>query len=347
MAPRGYELLRERALLNFETLLTLWKIDYQVIGKDEYDFLSPTRSEDTNLGACRFNVAKGIGSDFAGIAFSKSEFEAIGLGFDKEDFAGFTAYGETNTSFDIIGLCQRVHHLNSYSEAATRLKSDLDQVDGGNVNTSYLAGQIAERHAAREVQREKMRLIADRQWRYARDVKGTIGENYLNSRDIYMQDYDFEPNMKFNGKVFNSELSLYIPAVIFKVSEKPDGELRAIHRIWIAADGSRKARLNENKKALGSIEGCGIWFGVPDKTLYICEGPEEALHVKYSFNRKFVVSTVYATNFHNLKIPVGVEKVFIVPDIDDAGLVAATKANKEYSKQCGFVKIIRGKTWQK
>lgn len=340
-AHKGYELLKERALINFETLLALWKIEYQIIGDSEYDFLSPTR-RDTSFGACRFNVSKGIGADFAGIKFSKGEYESIGMGFSKEDFAGFSQYGESNPNFDIIGLTQRIHSIDSYSKAAERLKADLDKIDGGNVDTAYLAGQAALRHAQREAQREKMRGIASRMWNYCKDIKGTIGENYLHSRGIYMQDHDIEPNMKFNAKVFNGELNIYIPAILFKVSDKPDGELRAIHRIWIARDGSRKARLQENKKAIGSVQGCGIWLGTPCDILYICEGPEEALSVRVGFERKFVVSTVYSTNYHGLKIPECVKTVFLVPDKDEAGMSACVKAEIEYKKQGKTIKIHPG-----
>lgn len=334
-----YDFLKERALIHFEMLLALWKIDYQCIGENEYDFLSPTR-EDTNFGACRFNVAKGIGADFAGMRYGKSEFEQIGSGFSRDDFSGFTEYGASNPNFDIIGLSQRIHNISTYSEAAQRLKQDLDQIDGGNVDTAYLSGQIALRHEQREIQRQKMRDIASRYWRYCRDIKNTIGETYLNSRGIYMQDHDIEPSMKFNNRVFNQELQLYIPAVIFKVSDKPDGNLLAVHRIWISRDGTRKARLEENKKAVGSIQGNGIWFGAPDKTLYVCEGPEEALTIRLVHNRKFVVSTVYSTNYHNLTIPEYVENVFLVPDADPAGLSAAAKAEVEYSRQNKKVKTI-------
>lgn len=341
MAPRGYELLRERALIHFESLLAVWKIDYVTIGKDEYDFLSPTRKEDKSFGACRFNCAKGIGADFAGLSYSRQEFERVGQGFSREDFAGFTEFGEARNTFDIIGLTQRIHDIDSYWRAADRLKKDLDNIDGGNFDNSFLAGQIAERQAAREAQKEKMRLIADRQWKYGRDIKGTIGETYLNSRNIWLQDHDIEPNMKFNGKVFNAELVKYIPAVLFKVSASLEGELKAIHRVWIAADGSRKARLTENKKALGSIEGNGIWFGTPHEVLYVCEGPEEGLTIKYVMEKNFVVSTVYATNYHNLTIPDIVKLVILVPDEDPAGLTAAGKAHTAYSKQNKKVVIHR------
>lgn len=334
MAQGKYDLLKERALCHFETLLAFNKIDYIKIGPNEYDFLSPTRKSDTNFGACRFNVAKGIGADFAGISFSKLEFERVGAGFTREDFAGFSEFGETSNNFDIIGLYQRIRGKNSYSEAAQALKEDLEKIDGGKVDNAALLEQISIRHERTRLQREKMQGIALKSWNYCKDIKGTIGENYLNSRGIYLQDWDDEPNMRFHGKIYNSELKMPIPAVIFKVSDKPDGELNAIHRVWIARDGSRKARLDENKKAIGRVEGSGIWFGKPNKMLFVCEGPEEALAMRYQGNYDFAVSTVYSTNFHALKIPDYVEKIILVYDNDSAGKSAGAKALKEYSKVC-------------
>lgn len=340
MAQSKYELLKERALNNFEALLTINKIDYIKIGPNEYDFLSPTRKEDTNFGACRFNVAKGIGADFAGISFTKQELERVGAGFSREDFAGFSEFGETKNSFDVIGLYQRIRGANSYSEAAQALKEDLEKIDGGNVNTAELHKQIALRHEQTRLQREKMQGVALRGWKYCRDIKGTIGETYLNSRGIYMQDYDIEPNLKFHPKIFNTELGIPIPAVVFKISHAPNSELTGIHRIWIAKDGSRKARLEENKKAIGTVNGNGIWLGTPDKVLWITEGPENALDLLFVGRRKFVVSTVYGTNYDKLTIPGCVHTVVLVPDVDDPGLNATAKAFKAYSKQNKQVRIL-------
>lgn len=329
-------LLKERALINFEVLLVLWGVDWQKVGANEYDFLSPTRSNDTSFGACRFNISKGIGSDFAGISYSKAQYEQVGLGFTKEDFAGFSQYGESNPSFDVIGLCQRIHNISSYSEATQRLKQDLDKIDGGKVNIVQLAEQAAIRHERAKLQKEKMRQIAERTWKYCQDVQGTIGETYLNSRNIFLS--QTEPNMKFHYKIFNRELNMYIPALIFKLSQSPDNDLKAVHRIWIALDGTRKARLEDNKKAIGSIEGNGIWFGTPCDKLYVCEGPEEALSTRM-LGGQFVVSTVYANNYHNLNIPECVTTAVLVPDRDEAGMSAVIKAEKEYKNQGKKVKI--------
>lgn len=338
MAQIDYQLLKERALSNFETLLILWDVDFIKVTDNEYDFLSPTRSNDTQFGACRFNVRKGIGSDFAGVSYSKKEYEQVGLGFSKKDFAGFSQYGEVSTSFDAIGLCQRIHDIGTYPEAARRLEQDLNSIDGGNINAAQLAEKAAIRHEQHKLQQAKMLQISERIWSKCQDVKGTIAERYLNSRGIELS--EVEPNMKFHSKIFNRELNLYIPAVIFKVSKEPSSSLTAVHRIWIAKDGSRKAKLDENKKAIGSVEGNGIWLGSPCEKLYVAEGPENSLDLRFRGKRQFVVSTVYSTNFHNLTIPDYVGTVVLVPDTDKAGIHSAVKADRAYRAQGKEVKIF-------
>lgn len=335
-----YALLKERALANFDLLINYWKLEYIKIGDNEYDFLSPTRA-DNNFGACRFNVAKGYGADFAGVSFSKKEYESIGKGFCREDFAGFTEYGQTRNGFDIIGLCQRIHNRNSYQEAAELLKQQLIEISQNAQILEITKEDIDKRYKEIEARKAKTLEWANKAWKYSQSFKNTLAEKYLNSRGIFLQAWENEPNIKFHPKIYNKEIEKTVPCVLFKVSNSPNGELRAIHRIWIALDGSRKAKLSNPKMALGSIEGGAIWFGDPCEKLYIAEGPEEALNIKYNFQRNFVCSTVYATNFHNLIIPSYVTEVVLCPDDcdDGAGKESAIKAIKAYTKQNKKIKM--------
>lgn len=334
----NYDLLKERALVSFELLLVKWGLHYNKIGEYEYDFLSPTRKEDRNLGACRFNIRKGIGADFAGVDISESRLNSLGKGFTRNDLAGFTRFGETKNSFDVIGLVQRIYSFDSYSEAARKLKDELDILDNGKVDKKELLTQMIKREAEIEARRGKSLAQAAKAWSYCVPIFGTIAETYLESRGIKVTLN--EPNMKFHPRIYNVELSCFIPCVVFKISKTHDGDLRGIHRIWIAKDGSRKAKLQENKKAIGTVSGNGIWFGGPDKVLYICEGPEEALTIKYVIGKRYVVSTVYSTNYHALQIPDYVSRVILVYDDDKAGEQAVAKADIEYRKQNKEVKVI-------
>jgi len=322
--------LKERALANFELLLAYWKIDYQKITPYEYDFINPTR-EDHDFGACRFNIQKGIGADFAGTNFTKEDFARIGDGFDKSDFAGVVSETneQTNWGFDIIGLCQRLHAVNSYREAAKLLEKHLKEIAKDTNFIQVTNEHIEKRKKELEERRKKNIEKAHIIWNLGRSIKNTPAEIYLNNRGIYLD--ELEPDMAFHHRIYNAELKAYIPTLLFKVRDKPNGEHVATHRIYLTKDG-KKAPVDEVKMAVGSVLGNAIWFGTKGDILYIAEGPETALAVK-CLGMPFVASTVNAANFSNLTIPKYVEKVILLPDRDKAGHSALQKAIKAYRLQ--------------
>jgi hypothetical protein len=330
-----YAQLKERALVNFEHLLDFWKINYVQINTNEYDFINPTR-KDNNYGACRFNIAKGTGADFTGSGFTSSDFQSIGPGFTKEDFAGFTRGDNNNWGFDIIGLCQRIHGLDAYSDAAKMLRDNLRDLK----NTVRLKRADPKAYEQREHKRSEQRLkilkSAERTWNLCEEFPLTFGDGYLRARKIFIRD---EYNMRFHAKIYNSELKANIPALLFKVQKAPDDRLVAIHRIYISKDGKSKAKIENPKMALGSIQNAGIWFGRPGPELCIVEGPENALSIRV-LGYPFVVCTINATNFSNLAIPSYVNKVILMPDPDEAGKQAALKAIKSYGRKGTDIKLV-------
>lgn len=326
----NYAALREQALANFELLLTFWKLDYKKISSTEYDFLNPTR-KDSNFGACRFNIQKGLGADFAKHTYTDSEFKSFGKGFDANDFASFSQYGEINSGFDIIGLTQRLYNLNTYQEASKALENVLKKLSEDNDLIKITQAQIDKREQEIKEGKQKRLDYANKLWKHARDITGTPGATYFEFRGILGVT---EPSIKFHYNVWNTELKIHIPCIVFKVSKDIDSELQAAHRIYISKCGTRKAYLKESKLALGEIKQGAIWFGEPDLKLYVAEGPEEALSIRYGFEKKFVCSTVYSNNFHNIIIPPYVDTIVLCPDDMDsgAGKESALKAISKYSK---------------
>lgn len=330
-----YEALKERALINFDHLLNLWQIEYTKINDIEYDFINPTR-KDTNHGACRFNVAKGTGADFAGTGFTSADYQSIGPGFTKEDFAGITRGNSDNWGFDIIGLCQRLHGLNTYQDAAAMLKHQLTDLNSKiDLNKVDPGAKEAREHKKLEYNLKTLKS-AERAWSLCVPYYKSLGNNYLKSRNIHLPG---EQNIKFHEKIYNTELKTNIPALLFKVSVLPETPLVAIHRIYVAKDGSRKAHVKSQKMALGSIKGAGIWFGIPGPELCIVEGPENALSIRV-LGYPFVVCSINATNFSNLSIPVYVKKIILFPDPDEAGKNSAGKAIKAYAKDERLLKLV-------
>lgn len=326
----NYIAVREQALANFELLLNFWKIEYKKISPTEYDFKNPTRN-DANFGACRFNIEKGYGADFAKHTFSDSDFKAFGKGFTASDFASFSEYGEINSGFDIIGLTQRIYNLSTYSKASEALEAILKKLSEDHALIEITKDQIAQREQKIQQDKQKRFDYANKLWNISRPIKNTLGSVYFEHRAIIGVD---EPSIRFHYNVWNAELKLNIPCIVFKVSKSPESDLQAAHRIYIARDGTRKAYLKEAKLALGEIKQGAIWFGKPSSKLYIAEGPEEALNIKYNFDMDFVCSTVYSNNFHNIIIPDYVSEIVLCPDDCDsgAGKEAALKAISKYKK---------------
>ena len=320
--------IRETALFNAVILFKFWKLDYQQINNDEYDFLNPLR-KDKNFGACRFNIKKGVGADFTGYAFSSEDYSQIGQGFNKEDFSSTKDQKYANFGFDIIGLCQRLHKCASYTEAAKLLSFQLQELSKKELVVVPRIDSADKRVESKKLEADKKLKIARKTWEICSPIKNTLGDTYLKSRKIYLKEN--QENIRYHSKILNMELKKTIPALLFKVQKSPDGSLQAIHRIYLRPDGQGKADVKMPKMALCNIKGCGIWFGEKNKVLCIVEGPENALSI-LSLGYDFVVSTIDASNFSNLTIPECVRKIVLMPDGDKAGVESAKKAKEEYEK---------------
>jgi len=322
------QLLLEKANANVELLFQHWGVEYEKITPEEYDFKNPTR-KDEHHGACRFNCKKGVGNDFTGQSFTESDWRRVGVGLTKNDFANSSDTNSLGSGFNLIVMCQRLYNLDTYRSAATLLARHLDDIaKETSIRIPNLSDVIAAQRDRDELVKKKL-ATAKRAWSLCQPIEGTLGEKYLQSRSILLKNYP--ESMRFFPRLMNYELRTTLPALVFKASRSPTGDLEAIHRIYLKPDGSGKAEVNNAKLALGSIKGLGLWFGDENDTLCIVEGPENALSI-LSLGFSFVVSTINAPNFSNLTIPPYVSNIRLFPDGDDAGVKSANKAFDIYSK---------------
>lgn len=337
---QNFFLLKEKANTNILVLFEYWGLTYTKINDDEYDFINPTR-KDTNFGACRYNIAKGLGADFAGTSFTEFDYLQVGLGFSREDFIGFQGGQSTNIGFDVIGLVQRLFTCSSYTDAAKLLDKQLSDIKSKVGLQEISLEQITKKQYEREQQSLKKISIAKRTWSICIPIQKTLGETYLNSRMIFLEQN--EASLKYHPKVWNQELKSTCPALILKCSNSCTSTLRAIHRIYITPQGFKNSNLKNPKMVLGNIKGLGIWFSqeklssdaTPQHNKYtticIAEGPENALSIR-SLGYELVVSTIDAANFANITIPDNIQEILLFPDSDQAGEIAAEKAYKAYNK---------------
>jgi hypothetical protein len=318
-AMSKYDELKEQALINLDLLLNYWQVEYEQITSKEYDIKAVWRNDD-NLGSCRFNVEKGRGADFAASGLAAEDCTQLGAAFTKDDF-------HDPNRFDVIGLCQLVNGLNSRAEAADTLTLHLAELDKVYQFKKATRQEIEERLKLRQQARERNRWYATKTWKLAQRFEGTIGDKYLRSRGISING---EPNIKFLHRVHNKELNDFFPCLIFKVSQWPDSDLAAIHRIYLDRAGN-KLRCENPKIALGSVAGNAIWLGTPGEQLCIAEGPENALSIR-CLGYSFVASSVNASNFSGLVIPGYVKEIILFPDADAAGRANAEKAVQKYKR---------------
>ncbi len=108
-------------------------------------------------------------------------------------------------------------------------------------------------------------------------IKGTLGETYLKRRGLFVPD---GVDLRFHPRCPRGQDR--VPAMIAPMRSIATGEITAIHRTYIAPDGS-KAKLHEDdkaKKMLGRAAGAAVMldgFDTVTGGLFISEGIENGL----------------------------------------------------------------------
>lgn len=342
-----YALLTQNAIEYIEQLLDFWKIPWQKGSTSpEYNLLAVWRG-DRHFGSCSFNINKNKGNDFARDNYiPESDYKMLGGNFTKED------YTVERGSFNLIGLVARVYELdpiNDYHKAARLLREDLAAI-GASFNKDELELRAQHRIKVQKEHAARQLGYAETLWRIGKDIKESPGEIYLNERGIFLEQLDefaidvafLEPNMKFVRLCRDAPIPYgrLRPTIVFKISNKLDGELKAVHRIFLSNDHKTKADMPEPKKLLGEgISGNAIWFGEKDKDLYVAEGPEDALSLRFAFRFKHVISTISAGLMPHVPIPRYVKRLIVCVDPDDAGVKAGAQL-AERASQCGVSVVV-------
>jgi putative DNA primase/helicase len=112
---------------------------------------------------------------------------------------------------------------------------------------------------------EKRRQRAFQLWSEAKAVSCTLAQTYFEQhRDIVLDWALLHTAIRFHPRLWCSERDGYYPAILFRVSDAYDGELKTLHRLYLGEDGG-KAKIASPKKAYGEYGGGAIWFGTPQE----------------------------------------------------------------------------------
>ncbi len=220
------------------------------------------------------------------------------------DFLGITAGdpGSRKASKGGRGSKAAAGVNEAQEEPLPALHPDTDEVSTDNTVT-------AAEHT------EKTRQRALRLWTEAQAITGTLAQTYFEQHRSIVLDWQLLHNsVRFHPSLWCSEREGRYPAILFRVSESPDGELMTVHRLYLGEDGG-KAKIQEPKKAYCDFKGGAIWFGKPleNGELVKAEGPENAL-VCFMAGRPFVASAIGGANLKNVVAPPAVKSTLIAGD---------------------------------
>jgi hypothetical protein len=173
-------------------------------------------------------------------------------------------------------------------------------------------------------------------WQAALPAQGSLVETYLASRGISLpspESLRFSPALKHpSGTIW--------PAMIALVTNGVDGTPLAIHRTFLAPNGSGKAPVKPAKMMLGKCRGDAVRLGEPSVPLLIAEGIETALS-GMQMNGCSVWAALSTSGLRSLDLPEDLADIIILADGDDAGEAAALDCGRRWKQEGRRVRIAR------
>ena len=162
------------------------------------------------------------------------------------------------------------------------------------------------------------------------DRSALLAHRYFESRglpppraeDEVDSELRFVPSLSYFHEQEGETIRDHFPAIVALV-RNVEGNVRAVHRIYLARDGFGKAPVPAAKKMMGkpdivSLQGCSVHLGRPGPVLGTAEGIETAWAVR-AFTGFKVWPAVNSTLLRQWVPPKGVQGVHIFGDKDRSG----------------------------
>jgi hypothetical protein len=114
----------------------------------------------------------------------------------------------------------------------------------------------------------------------------------------------------------------------------------AVHRTYLARDGSGKAPVEPNKMMLGPCRGGAVRLGDPAAVLMVGEGIETCLAAMQATGNA-AWAALSTSGLRSLDLPDEVRDVIVLADGDDPGEAAAQDCARRWKRQGLKVRIAR------
>jgi putative DNA primase/helicase len=151
-------------------------------------------------------------------------------------------------------------------------------------------------------------------WEHALPARGTVVDAYLRSRGLGSVT---TPELRWLPTHRHKPTGALWPVMIAAVRDAA-GALRAVHRTYLARDGSAKAQLGEPRMTLGNPKGCAVHLSPADAAMVVAEGIETAIAAGLLFDLP-AWACVSAGGLEAVSLPAVVRSVLIAADHDVRG----------------------------
>jgi putative DNA primase/helicase len=190
---------------------------------------------------------------------------------------------------------------------------------------------------ARERQR-KIALAAD-MWAESYPATGTLVESYLRSRDIRLPVPPVIRMLGMHSAYGRHPTGARRSQMIARVEHVEHGPV-AVHRTFLAIDGSCKASLDPVRTSHGPVGGAAVRLAPAAPILAVSEGIETGLSYMQATETP-TWAALSARGIRALVLPENVQEVVIAADPDPVGIMAAHAAARRWISEGRRVSIAR------
>jgi hypothetical protein len=224
---------------------------------------------------------------------------------------------------DLLDVIREVRGLNDFFDVAKEARHFLSLPHPEPRKNFPLRGHVPSGSAE----------AARRLWAISKPIPGTIAEIYLRRRAIaHCRDLT---NLRFHPRCFyrpdESSAPDSWPAMIAAVTDHC-GKITGVHRTWLARDGSGKAPIATQRKAMGDLLGNAVRFGPPAEIMAVGEGVETMLSLRTVLPKMTVAAALSAAHLAAFLFPPSLRRLYIARDNDAAGDAARDRLIERANK---------------
>jgi putative DNA primase/helicase len=186
----------------------------------------------------------------------------------------------------------------------------------------------------KDLSSQRKSIYARKIWDASRPIHETFAMKYLTSRGITCA---LPETLRFHSELRHGPTGKRFPALVARI----DGTQGfAVHRTYLAPDGSSKAPVTPDKMMLGPAHGGAVRLGAMDDALMIGEGIETCLSACQVLGVP-AWAALSTSGMRALVLPERIRDVIILADGDDAGESAALGCARFWARGSRRIRIAR------